>query len=487
MRWANRASSRVSRSQCSSALLRSTQKEERKIKTVLANPSAMRMTRENWRTHNSATTCHVCEKPLEGDSVRDHCHITGKYRGAAHNACNLKLQLNPKTMAIPVVFHNLRGYDSHLLMQAISKVEGRISCIPNNTEKYISFSLGQLRFIDSAQFLPASLIVANKPEAFQITARYEPAELLMRKGVYPYEYMDSWESFAEPKLPPKEAFFSKLSDQHISDEEYRHAPCVLEVFNCKTMVDYHDLYNRSDVLLLADVFETFRKTCLRQYGLDPTHYYTSPGLAWDALLKKTGVELELLTDYDQHFFIEKGLRGGVCMASKRYARANNPMVEGYDPEKANSYILYLDANNLYGWAMSQPLPKGDFRWENCGKLAESILEHPIDSPEGYILEVDLESPKELHEEHSAYPPAPERMMFQKEWMSEYQYGLGNGVVPTEVEKLVPNLHNKQRYVLHYRNLQLYLSLGIRLKKIHRALCFKQSPWMEPYIRMNTEF
>ena len=217
-------------------------------------------------------------------------------------------------------------------MQTISKVEGHISCIPNNTEKCISFSLGQLQFIDSAQFLPASLdklVAANKLEVFQITAQYEPfeerRELLMRKGVYPYKYIDSWVRFAEPKLPSKEAFFSKLSDQHISDEEYRHAQCVLEVFNCKTMGDYHDLYNRSDILLLADVFETFRKTCLRQYGLHPANYYTSPGLAWDALLKKMGVELELLTDYDQHLFIEKGLRGGVCMASKRYARAN--MVE----------------------------------------------------------------------------------------------------------------------------------------------------------------
>ena len=397
----------------------------------MAYPDAVQMTREDWRAHNSATTC---EKPLESDSVYDHCHITGKYRGAAHNACNLKLRLNPKTTTIPIVFHNLRGYDSHLLMQAISKVEGRISCILNNTEKYISFSLGQVRFIDSAQFLLTSLdklVAANKPEAFRIKARHEPAEerrkLLMHKGVYPYEYMDSWERFAKHKLPTKEAFYSKLSDLHISNEEYRHAQRVWEAFNCKTMRDYHDIYNRSDVVLLADVFEAFRKTCLRQYGLDLAHYYTSPGLAWDALLKKTGVELELLTDYDQHLFIEKGMHGGVCMTSKRCARDNNSRVEGYDPEKPNSYILYLDANNLYAWALSQPLPTGDFRWEDCDKLAESIPEHPIDSPEGYILEVDLESPKELHEAHNAYPPAPERMVVQKEWMSDiwhyFRYGL----------------------------------------------------------------
>ena len=187
-------------------------------------------------------------------------------------------------------------------------------------------------------------------------------------------------------------------------------------------------------LLLADVFETFRRTCQKQYGLDPAHYYTSLGLSWDALLKKTGVELELLTDYDQHLFIEKGLRGGISMASKRHARANNPLVEGYDQGQPSSHILYLDANNLYGWAMSQYLPTGSFRWVDDGQqLAKTIAEQPADSPEGYILEVDLEYPEELHDAHNSYPLAPESMMVQKEWMSEYQHNLlGVGVAPTEV-------------------------------------------------------
>ena len=450
------------------------------------------MTRENWLAFRTAETSHVCDKPFEGDSVRDHCHITGEYRGAAHNACNLKLRLNP---SILVVFHNPRGYDSHLLMQAISKVEGRVSCILNNTEKYISFSLGHLRFIDSAQFLLASLdklVAANPPEAFQITAQSEPTrerrELLMRKGVYPYEYMDTWDRFTEPKLLPKEAFYSRLSDAHISDEDYTHAQKVWATFGCKTLGDYSDLYCRMDVLLLVDVFETFRKMYLRQYGLDLAHYYTSPGLSWDALLKKTGVELELLTNYDQHLLIERGMRGGISMVSKRHAKANNPLVDGYDPEKPSSHILYLDANNLYGWAMSQPLSTGAFRWEEaCEQLAKTIADHPADDPEGFILEVDLEYPEDLHNAHNAYPQAPERIVSQNKWMSEYQHNLlGVGVAPTEVEKLVPNLRNKDRYVLHYRNLQLYTSLGMRLTKVHRALRFDKSPWMEPYSRMNTE-
>ena len=335
-------------------------------------------------------------------------------------------------------------------------------------------------------------MAANPPETFQITAQYEPnqqrRELLLRKGVYPYEYMNSWERFADTQLPPKASFYGKLTGNHISKEDYAHAQNVWEVFGCQNMGEYCDLYCRTDVLLLADVFETFRKTCMGQYSLDPAHYYTSPGLSWDALLKKTGVELELLTDYDQHLFIEKGMRGGISMVSKRYTRANNPLIEGYNSSKPNTHILYLDANNLYGWAMSQPLPTGGFQWvDDCDRITETIIEHPTDSHEGYILEVDLEYPGELHNVHNSYPLAPERMVVKTEWMSEYQHELLDvGVASSEVEKLVPNLYNKNRYVLHYRNLQLYLSLGMRLTKVHRALRFQQSRWMEPYIRLNTE-
>ena len=247
-------------------------------------------------------------------------------------------------------------------------------------------------------------------------------------------------------LPPKDAFYSKLSDAHIDDEDYAHAQKVWKAFDCKNLGEYSDLYCRTDVPLLADVFKTFRKTCLRQYGLDPAHYYTSPGLSWDALLKKTGVGLELLTDYNQHLFIEKGMRRGIFMTSKCYARANNPQVEGYDPQKPDSHILYLDANNFYGWAMSQVPPTDGFKWvDDCNRLAASIGEHPADSTEGYILEVDLKYPKELHEAHNAYPLALEHLVDKKGWMSEYQHNLlGIGAAPTEVEKLVPNLCNKGR-------------------------------------------
>ncbi|KAL9969009.1 hypothetical protein ACROYT_G021166 [Oculina patagonica] len=313
------------------------------------------------------------------DSVKDHCHITGKYRGAAHNACNLKMRIKQNTDQIPVVFHNLRGYDAHHLMQAMSKLsqatQKEVKCVANNMEKYITFSLGGLRFIDSLNFLQGSLdslVSAAPKESLKITKTISKrncekntefvkkskkeqekeieknAELFYKKGIYPYEYMDSWERFSETSLPVKEKFYSKLNDENITHYQYKHANNVWKTFKCENLGDYHDLYVQTDVALLADVFENFRKICLEQYGLDPANYYTSPGLSWDALLKKTRVELELLTEFEMHLFIERGLRGGISMVSKRYAIANNPYVEGFHPRLPKKYIMYYDANNLYG-------------------------------------------------------------------------------------------------------------------------------------------
>ena len=323
---------------------------------------------------------------------------------------------------------------------------------------------------------------------FAITYENEPdenkRELLLRKGVYPYEYMDSWERFRETQLPDMDEFFSTLTDEDITEADYEHAQKVWEVFECETLADYHDLYLKTDTLLLADVFENFRNMCLKQYKLDPAHYYTSPGLSWDALLKKSQVKLNLLTDYDMYLFVEKGMRGGISMASKRHCKANNPMVSNFDPKKPTDYITYLDANNLYGWAMSQSLPTGSFEWAE--PTVEDLITHPADSDKGFIVEADIEYPEELHNAHNSYPLAPEKLKVKKEWLSEYQVGLIENNSALNVEKLVPNLFDKERYVLHYRNLQLYVSLGMRVKKIHRVLRFNQSPWMEPYIRMNTE-
>ena len=186
--------------------------------------------------------------------------------------------------------------------------------------------------------------------------------LSLRKGVYPYEYVDSWEKFNEAALPPKKEFYSNLNLEDISDEDYKHVQKVLDVFKIKNLDEYHDLYVQSATLLLSNINENFRNMCLNIYELDPTYFVSAPGLAWQAYLKNTGVKLELLTDYGMILMIEKGIRSGICQSSYRYAKANNRYMKKYDRNIESSFIEYLDANNLYGWAMSEKLPVNGFKW-----------------------------------------------------------------------------------------------------------------------------
>ena len=490
----------------------------------------LKMTKEDENKFQKAEECHICNKKYTNQDirVRDHCHITGKYRGSAHQECNLQLRLNPDKIKIPVIFHNLRGYDSHFIMQEIGaivkdyeytnkdgkKCQMNINAIPNNMEKYMAFMLGNhLNFIDSFQFMGSSLekLVNNitkcgecencknkdedcidpKYDQLKYTSsmfKNKKLDLMARKGVYPYDYMDSFDKF-NSQLPLKEDFYSILNNKHIKDEEYEHAKNVWNTFNLKNMGEYHDLYLKSDILLLVDVFENFRKTCLEYYKLDPCHYFTSPGLSWDAMLKMTDIKLELMTDVDMFQFIEKGLRGGISYIANRYGKANNKYMKDYNKDKPSKYIMYLDANNLYGWAMSQYLPTGGFRWLKQNKINDlNLSKYDTENKKGLILEVDLEYPKELHDLHNDYPLAAEKIKVEKEMLSDYckkisdEYKISTGLV----QKLIPTLSNKKNYVLHYRNLQLYIDLGLKLTKIHRVLEFDQSPWLKQYIDYNTE-
>ena len=179
------------------------------------------------------------------------------------------------------------------------------------------------------------------------------------------------------------------------------------------MGEYHDLYLVSNVLLLTDVFENLRKTCMQYYKLDPCHYFTSPGLSWDAMLKTTNIKLELITDIDIFQFIEKGMRGGVSYIANRYGNANNKYMKVYDEKAPSKYIMYLDANNLYGWAMSHYLPTGNVKWMTDKEINKIDLgKYKADGKKGLILEVDLEYPQELHDIQNDYPVAPERLRYQ---------------------------------------------------------------------------
>ena len=355
--------------------------------------------------------------------VRDHCHYTGNYRGAAHNIRNLRYKI-PKE--IPIVFHNGSTYDYHFIIkELVQESDGNFECLGENTEKYITFSVLIKKKIEnkdieitynSLRFMATSLskLVDNLTEdihydkcvdcksdltymkvmdetlifrcfnckknykkeinnelikRFASTYKFSNNDLnkfvmLLRKGVCPYEYMDGWDKFNETSIPSKESFYSKLTMENISETDYRHANNVFKTLKRNNLGDFHDLYVQSDTLLLADVFENFRKTCIKTYELDPAHFISLPELAWQACLKKTGVELELLTDYDMLLMIEEGIRGGICHAVHRYAKANNEYMKNYDKSKDSSYIQHLYTNNLYGAAMSEKLPINGFKWVN---------------------------------------------------------------------------------------------------------------------------
>ena len=239
--------------------------------------------------------------------------------------------------------------------------------------------------------------------------------LLLRKGVYPYEYMDNWERFNETSLPSKESFYRNLDMENIDDIDYRHGNNVFKIFKLKNLGEYHNLYVQSDTLLLADVFENFRNKYLEVYELDPAHFLSLPGLAWQACLKKTNVELELLTDYDMLLMVEEGVRGGICHSIHRYTKANNKCMKDYNKNIESSYIQYLDTNNLYGWAMSQKLPKNNFKCvEDTSIINEEFIKnYNENSYKGYILEVDVKYPKELHDLHSDLTFLPKKMKIDK--------------------------------------------------------------------------
>lgn len=258
---------------------------------------------------------------------------TGKFRGKAHRKCNFGYQ---ESRVLNIIMHNLSGYDSHLFIKALAtEIKGDLTIIPTNSECYISFTkrvnkkpVGffkeqriQLKFIDSFRFMSASLsylssllrgdekiILRKEFEKDNYSA--EQMEMLERKGVFPYDYVDSYDRLSEIALPSKEQFYNRLNDEHISTEDYTFACDVWEKFQIKTIEEYSNLYMKTDILLLADVFENFRNICHEIYKLDPAHYYTIPGFSWDAMLKYTKVKIELLTDIDMLLFVERGCRGG---------------------------------------------------------------------------------------------------------------------------------------------------------------------------------
>lgn len=429
----------------------------------------------------NATECIFCKKTiLDTDTkVRDHCHFSGNYCGAAHQQCNVKVQQTKKgQITIPCIFHNA-NYDIKGFMQAFKKIQGsdyikNMSGVPCNMEIYKTIKFNNIQIIDSYAHLSSSLdsLIKNLPEnkkvlLNKITTDPEKIKLINKKGYYPYELISDISmldiSITELK---KEHFDSKLCLSSIDNEGWEHVQKVIKAFGITTFRQYHDLYLKIDVYGLRDVFEYYRDLSITNHGLDPCHFLGLPAYTWEAGLKFTGVELDQLTDNNMLLMFEKMKRGGISTISKRYLKANNHYLPDFNKDKEKSFLLQVDANNLYGWAMIQSLPKSDFQWYNDIKEQE-IWDYNENSDIGYIVECDLEYPDSLHDEHNDYPLAPEHKKIDK------------------TTKLVPNLENKTNYITHVRNLQYYLKHGMVLKKIHRAISFKQEAWLKPYIDLNS--
>ena len=468
--------------------------------------------------HKKAKYCFLCNGKFDNNDpaktkVADHCHFTGVYRGAAHNKCNLDYCF--KYFKIPVFFHNLKNYDAHLIIAHMEKLnidKDKIKVIAQNSEKFITFSINQLEFKDSFSFLSSSLDKLVKRSKYENDEKREnwqnnfynskksvyitndeDLDLLTDKGVYPYDYFTDFSKFNDTQLPSKEAFYSKLTEEGIKDTEYERALKIWDHFKIKNLGQYHDLYLQTDVLLLTDVFENFRKKCLEDYQLDPAHYITLPNFSWDAMLLRTGIQLDLIHDEDMYKMIERGLRGGMTQVSVRKVEANNKyMKDLYDKEKEQSYILYLDANNLYGLAMSMKLPYKDINFMKNTDINEQDILDDDNDEEGYILDVDLMYPKELHNKHNDYPMAPEIMNVTADMLSEKQketykaYHQDKEPKDEQTNKLILNVRDKSNYVLHINILKYYLQQGMKLKKVNKVISFKQKAWLKPWIDFNTE-
>ena len=466
--------------------------------------------------------CPKCKKEFSktNKKVRDHCHITGEYRGPLCHCCNSRLRL--KRLNLPVIFHNLKNYDAHLIIKnGIGKMKDwHLSTIAQSREKFMSLTARipvgltklnktiyfTISFIDSYQFMNSSLasLALNLTslthvESLRKTYPNLCQNLFTQKGVFPYSYFDSLDRLKETSLPAIEDFANDLTGEECSEEDYQHAKEAWTQFNCRTFGDYMLSYLKLDVLLLADVFEAFRKMSMEQDGLEPTHFVSLPGLSFSSAFKMTGETIHLLQDPFLYNMFERGIRGGLTFVNvhRRKAETKRDDISG---QLVKNIILYIDQNNLYGQALSKPLPHSNFKLLTKSEIdvqfpdQQSILNLKNDSDVGYVFEVDLDYPSEIHDLTANFPLAPESMEvtdemlsdFMKEYYKNLQDQRHSSKKFKSCRKLLMSQYHKEHYVVHYVILKFYLQMGMRLKEIHHAIQFNQKSFLEPYIKFNSE-
>ena len=514
-----------------------------------------KLSQQEWVDFNGATNCEMCniEFVEEGDDekpavkkCRDHDHVTKRYRRALCGPCNLLCK--DWHLDIPIFFHNMKKYDGQFVMETFAKLitddsEICSSCeeldvLPENMEKFKqitwnpSYELADFdrptlkktpkigfTFKDTMSFVDGSLenLVKEQKESYKKEAnmakrqalfkniwrlikRYdlsrtqqkEAFDLLTQKGKFPYTHLSGPHVYTETQLPTRRAFYDDLREEECKQEDYGRAKRVWELFRCKSFLDYELLYLSLDVAQLADVWFTFSDMCFEHYGLEPAKYVSAPGFGWDAMLKMTGVNLELLTDQSMYEFFEQGKRGGYSAIHTRFSEANNPACPGHDSSKPTKHLFYWDATNLYGWAMRMPLPIRGFKWMDDVSVIDKdwVMRYDPEGLQGYTLEVDLHVPDHLHDKMNAFPMAPHRRLVDDSELSEKQLHVRKVILekpnPSKSPILVADLCEKKNYVVSIDALQFYLKEGLVLDKVHRGISFEQESWMRPYIDFNTK-
>ena len=358
------------------------------------------MTQEDEEDYKNNNICRFCEKNIESDKVRDHCHLNGRYRGPSHNICNINVKQKDSNF-IPFAFHNFSNYDCHVFFKKLvdlKKDKVKFEIIPKTNEEYISVRYGCIRFIDRYLFLSDSLdkLVKNLDEDdFKILKKEFPDkwQYLNKKLAYPYEYFNSIDDYKKPvDNLKKEDFFSKLKKDYPDDDEIERTKEIIELFNIKDGGELTRLYCKSDVILLADVFEKFVKVSTEEYKIIPLYCVSLPGYTYQCALKYTDIKLQTIQDKDLILLIENNIRGGI----------SSVMGDRYVKPDENNKITYADATNLYGHSMSQMLPYDEIEmWhghpDKYWKWLDIILNTSDDNEIGYFFEVDLKYPDNIKE------------------------------------------------------------------------------------------
>lgn len=494
--------------------------------------------------HNSIINCEYCgvlfdEVNPNNKKVLHHNHFNGQYIATLCNRCNILI--SDTKLPIPIVAHNASRYDQHMLMKALvdyvveqnelnkynkSDANNKIfDIIPDSDEVYKTITYYNLRFIDSLAFVIGSLenltkdlkITAentnNRKELFRyIYKEYgkvftddEIDQYLLQKNYFPYEYMDSLDKFKEKiEYVAMDDYKSSLKGgKGITIDEYQHVMDICRKIPFKDIREYNLFYLKIDVLILQAVFDNFRHNIWNEFKIDPCFYISLPSLSMDLFLQTSKAKIELITDSEIYDFVLKGMYGGLSYIGQRYEEANNKYMSNYDAKKPSKYILYQDYNSLYPSVMSScRLPVGDFHWIEHDTPEEMMEEmnniissndyydnQPIKSGKGYLLEVDIEIPEDLHDKFREYPLFPERKQITGDQLSDIQkeravaLGLatGDGKDYKSQTKLITDLTPKENYVIHFQCLKLALQEGCKVTKVHKILEWTEDYYMKSYI------